>query len=704
MTATGPIVTRRSVCPHDCPDTCAFLVHIQDGRIIDVTGHPDHPTTRGAICGKAHRYAERVYSSERVLYPLRRCGPKGSGRWERITWDDAIAEIAERFHEILATSGGEAILPYSFAGTEGTVNKEGLDRRFFNRIGACRLDRAICTAAGSAGYTYTMPWGRVGTDPEDTVHAKYLISWGANLASANLHQMTLFQEARKRGAKHVVIDVHRNRTAKFADWFILIRPGTDTALALGLMHVIIGDGLYDKDFVAARTTGFEALAGRAAEYPPERVERITGVPAGDVIRLAREYAATRPSFIRIGNGPQHHSNGGMMVRTVACLPALVGAWRDIGGGAIKSNGSYVGLNLGALYRDDLTPTPRPRTINMNQLGAALNDLEPPIQALFVYNSNPLTVAPDSEAVRRGLLRDDLFTVVHEQLMTDTARYADIVLPATTHFEHTDLYPSYWHLYLQIADPVIERQGEARPNIEVFQALAKALGLDDPCFDDTPDDIILQALDNPANPLLAGITLESLRKHGWQKLQLADRTPFDGKPGGRYSDRPIAFYSEVLAAQGQDPLPAYEPPAEIGDGATGPDSPLYPLAFITPPSHFFLNSTYVDMPGNQRAEGRPTLQVHPADAAARGIGEGDLVRVFNDRGDCLLYATLTTDTLPGQLVSQGLWWEKWTPGGKGVNATTPQRLADFGGGATFFSNAVEIERATAGATPPATESA
>ncbi|HEX2173735.1 MAG TPA: molybdopterin oxidoreductase family protein [Dehalococcoidia bacterium] len=689
MTTTGPITVRRSVCPHDCPDTCAMLVHIRDGRIVNVTGNPDHPTTRGAICGKAHRYAERVYSAERLPYPLRRSGPKGSDRWERIGWDEAVATVAAEFRRIVRDHGAEAILPYSFAGTEGTVNKESLDRRFFNRLGACRLERAICSAAGSAGYGYTMTGGRRGTDPEETVHARYLISWGANLASANLHQMTMFQEARRRGAKHVVIDVHRNRTAKLADWFIPIRPGTDTALALGLMHVIIGEGLYDKEYVAAETVGFEHLAARAAKFPPERVERITGVPAADVTTLAREYARTRPSFIRIGNGPQHHSNGGMIVRTVACLPGLVGAWRDVGGGAIKSNGDYFQLNLAALARDDLAPTPRPRTINMNQLGHALTDLEPPIYGLFVYNSNPLVVAPDQAAIRRGLLREDLFTVVHEQLMTDTARYADIVLPATTHFEHLDLYPSYWHLYLQIAEPVIDRVGESKPNIEVFQLLAKALGFEDPCFDDTPEDIIRQALDNPANPLLQGITLESLREQGWQKLQLTDRTPF--APGHGKLGK-VAFYSERLAQLGHDPVPTYEPPAEIGDGATGPEDARYPLGFITPPSHFFLNSTYADMPGNQRAEGRPTLQIHPRDAAARGIAEGDLVRVFNDRGACHLYAAITDATLPGQVVSQGLWWGKWTPDGNGVNVTTPQRLADFAGGATFFSNAVQVERA------------
>ena len=695
MREEGPVITRRSVCPHDCPDTCALQVQIRDGRIISVTGNPDHPTTSGSICGKARRYAERVYSRERVLFPLRRIGPKGAGQWQRISWDEAIGLVAEEFQRILRDHGGQAILPYSFAGTEGTVNKESMDLRFFNRLAACRLERTICSAAGSAGFAYTMG-SRRGTDPEETVHARYLISWSANLASTNLHQMALFQEARRRGAKHVVIDVHRNRTTPFADWFIRIRPGTDAALALGLMHVIIGENLHDREFIGRQTIGFEALAARAAEFPPERVERITGVPAEDVTRLAREYATTRPAFIRIGNGAQHHSNGGMMVRTVACLPALIGAWKDIGGGAIKTNSGYSALNLTALARPDLATVPPPRTINMNQLGQALTRLEPPIYGLFVYNSNPMVVAPDQEAIRHGLLREDLFTVVHEQLMTDTARYADLVLPATTHFEHLDLYPSYWHLYLQIAEPVIERLGEAKPNIEVFQLLAKAMGFDDPSFDDGPEEIIRQALDNPANPLLTGITLESLRERGWQKLRLADRVPFVRAklptPSGK-----IELYSELLARLGHDPLPSYTPPAEIGDGVTGPEG-HYPLAFITPPSHFFLNSTYADMPSNQRSEVRPTLQIQPRDAADRGIAEGDLVRVFNDRGECRLYANITEDTQPGQVVSQGLWWGMSTPDGKGVNATTSQRLADFAGGATFFSNAVEVERAVSDERP------
>ena len=665
-----------------------MLAHVRDGRIVRVSGDPDHPVTRGAICGKAARYVERMYSPDRVLYPQRRIGPKGNAEFARISWDEAAKLIAERLRAVIEEHGSEAVLPYSFAGTMGVVNYSSMDRRFFHRLGASLLARTVCSAAGNAGYELTMGAKR-GTDPESTAQSRYIVAWGANTVSANMHQMTFIREAQRNGATFVHIDVHRNRTSAFADRFVQVRPGTDAALALGMMHVIVREGLHDEAYVRSHTVGFDDLARRLEEYPPTRVERITGVRVEEIEQLAREYAATRPAFIKIGNGLQHHDNGGMAVRTIACLPALVGAWRDVGGGAVKSNAGYAAMNEQTLNRPDLLGERRVRTINMNQLGHALTELvDPPVKALVVYNSNPAVIAPDQTRVLAGLEREDLFTVVHEQLMTDTARYADVLLPATTHFEHTDLYSSYWHLYLNMARPVVERLGEAKPNIEVFALLAKAMGFDDPCFDDTADDVIRQAIDNPANPFLRDMSVERLQAGGPVRLAVEHPHPAyaDGvfpTPSGK-----IELLSERMAGLGQDPLPAHTPLVEGGDGEHRPDGP-YPLVFITPPNHFFLNSTYANMPSNIRSEGEPRVEIHPDDARERGIRDGDLVRVHNDRGEVQLAARLSDNVRPGVVVSLGLWWNTHSRDGRGVNATTPQRIADLGGGATFFSNLVEV---------------
>ncbi|MBI3030934.1 MAG: molybdopterin-dependent oxidoreductase, partial [Candidatus Rokubacteria bacterium] len=501
--------TVSSVCPHDCPSACSLVVSLEGGRITDVAGNPDHPFTRGVICGKVHDYAERVYSPLRVLTPLRRVGTKGEGRFERISWDEAIAEIAGRFGEIKARWGGEGILPFSYAGTLGMVQYYA-GHPLFHALGASQLDRTICISTAYAGWRATV--GMVGgNDSEQMVGADLVVLWGINAAYTHINLMTFVKRARERGAWVVAIDPYRTRTAKQADEHLMVRPGTDAALALGLMHVLISEGLVDREYLERATLGFDRLAVHVKAYPPERVAEITGISAERIVTLARCYGSTRASFIKVGIGLSRHDNGGMACRTLACLPALTGAYAHPAGGALLSSGGTFPMNYAALERRDLMPEPSPRVINMIHLGRALtdSDLRPPIKALYVYNSNPASVCPNQELVLQGLAREDLFTVVHEQMLTDTADYADIVLPATTSMEHLDLYRSYGHLYLQLAEPVIPPEGEARPNWEAMRLLARARGLKDPHFGKSPEMLIREVLASDA-PALQGITYERLK--------------------------------------------------------------------------------------------------------------------------------------------------------------------------------------------------
>ncbi|MFC4811282.1 molybdopterin-containing oxidoreductase family protein [Paenibacillus sp. GCM10023250] len=669
-----------SVCSLDCPDQCGLLVHKQDGVIIKIEGDPAHPVTQGAICNKVRNMTARLYDEKRLRYPLKRTGPKGSGQFERIGWDEAIAAITSRWKAIIAEEGPEAILPYSFYGNMGRVNTEGMGRRFFNRMNASRLIYSICEAAGTVGYAYTMG-GSYGTDPEDTVHAKLIIMWGVNAVSTNMHQVTLAEKARKNGATVVVIDVHRNRTAKWGDWFIPVRPGTDAALALGIMHVLFAEGLVDEAFMEAYTAGHEELREHVKTYAPDYVSSITGVPAADIVKLARMYGTVDgAAFIRIGNGPQHHDNGGMTTRAIACLPALTGQWLKKGGGAIKGNGGHLALNQRALGRPDLKPkTPaRPRDINMNLLGEALADDAKPIRSLYVYNANPAVVAPNAGKVREGLAREDLFTVVHELFLTETAAYADIVLPATSAFENTDVYSSYWHHYVQIQEPVVAPHGESKSNTEVFRLLARAMGYEDEALRDGDYDMIAQALDNPANPNLRDITLDTLREKQFAKADI--KPVLEGKlrtPSGR-----IELYSAAMERQGFPPMPTYMPLVEEG---------THPFLFIPTANHNFLNSTFAHNDKHMAMEKTPKLYMNAADAEALGIRDGDAVKVWNGRGECELTAAVGEDVLPGVVVSQGLWAD-----GKDrkavVNALTPDRVADMGQGATFFSGRVSVAKA------------
>lgn len=671
-----------SVCSLDCPDQCGLLVHKQDGAIVKVEGDPAHPVTRGAICNKVRNMAARLYDERRLTTPLRRVGSKGAGQFEPISWTEAIEEITGRWKRLIAEQGSECILPYSFYGNMGRIGTEGMGTRFFHRLNASQLDQTICEAAGTEGYRYTMG-GSFGADPEQTVHAKLFIFWGINAVSTNMHQVTIAEQARKAGAKIVAIDVHRNRTGKWADWFIPIRPGTDTALALGLMHVLFAEGLTDEAFLREYTVGHEELRRHAAAYDPATVSGITGVPAADIVELARLYGGTSPSFIRIGNGIQHHDNGGMNVRSIACLPALTGQWLLQGGGAIKGNGGYVKHNTQALERPELRGGRQARRINMNRIGSALLEQSPPISSLYVYNSNPAVVAPESNKVRAGLAREDLFTVVHDLFLTETAKYADIVLPATSAFENTDLYHSYWHHYVQIQRPVVAPHGESKSNNDVFRLLAAGMGYEDEAFKDDDDALIRQAVDFPGNKAYDPVTYEALVEKQFVRADV--RPLFPGRlptPSGK-----IELYSQTMERRGLPPLPTYTPLKEEEEGG-------YPFAFIPAPNHNFLNSTFSNNDKHIKMERVPKLHMHSADAQALGIADGDEVRVWNDRGEAWLLAAVGEDVLPGVVVSQGLWADKAGGRGATVNALTPDRLSDMGGGAVFFSGRIAVEKATA----------
>jgi anaerobic selenocysteine-containing dehydrogenase len=685
--------TVRAACPHDCPDTCAMLVHVQDGRAVRVQGDPAHPVTQGFLCTKVNRYVERTYHADRLTVPLRRVGPKGEGRFEPATWDQALDDIAGRLNQIRSgPHGPQAILPYSYAGTMGLVQGSSMDRRFFHRIGASLLARTICSVAGTEAWKVTYG-DRMGPTPEEAEHARLILIWGSNTLTSNPHLWPAVRRAKERGARVVAIDPIRTRTAAQCDQWLAIRPGTDAALALAMMHVAFRDGLADLDYLAAHSVGWEALRERVLnEWSPAQAASIVGLDAGDIEELATAYATTRPTFIRLNYGLQRHAGGGMAVRAISLLPAVTGAWRDAGGGATLSTGGAFKLNNAALERPDWV-APGTRTINMIQLGDALTRPDagvggPPVQALVVYNSNPGAVAPDLGRVREGLRREDLFTVVLEHFRTDTADYADWVLPATTQLEHWDLHTSYGHLYLTLNRPAIAPLGESLPNAEIFRRLAARMGLDDPELRDDDLELIRQALDSP-HPSLAGITLERLLEEGWARLAVpADWRPY-ADPRPNTPTGKIQILAPELARLGLDPLPTFIPPAE--SAAAAPRlAARFPLTLLSPPEHPFMNSTFVNVPPLERAAGAATLLLHPNEAAVRGIREGDRLRTFNDRGDFFARAVVTDGVRPGVAVSYGVRWANRSEGGRTVNDTTSQGVADMGGGALFYDNAVEVE--------------
>ncbi|MYM82629.1 molybdopterin-dependent oxidoreductase [Duganella sp. FT50W] len=686
----------RAACPLDCPDTCALLVTVEDGVATAVKGDPDHPTTAGVLCTKVARYTERTYHEDRLLYPLKRVGRKGEGKFERISWEEALDTIAGKLTAIAARAP-EAILPYSYCGTMGLIQGESMSSRFFNKLGASLLDRTICATAGFTGYKYTVG-ASVGTDMEQFQNAKLLIIWGGNPIASNLHFWTRAQEAKRNGAKLIAIDPYRSLTAEKCHQHIAPLPGTDSALALGLMHVLINEDLLDHDYIANYTLGFAQLRQRAQEWTPERTAATCGITAQEVIDLARLYGgmakAGEPVAIRANYGVQRVRGGGMAVRNIACLPALVGAWRHAAGGMqLSSSGSFP-TNKPWLQRTDLLKK-IPRTINMTTIGddllrPASPDFGPAVQALIVYNSNPLAIAPESDKVMRGFLREDLFTVVLEQFQTDTADYADIVLPATTQLEHIDAHTSYGHLYMMANNPAIAPMGEAKPNTEIFRLLAAKMGFDDDCFKESDDQLAAQAF-NTRDVRAVGLDWDALKRKGWQKLNMP-AAPF--AQGGFFTPSgKCEFYSAQMEKDGLDPLPAYVPPYE--SVASNPAlAARYPLAMISPPARNFLNSTFVNVKSLRAAEGEPHLDIHPDDSAARGIAAGDMVRIFNDRGAFVAKARVTDKARAGLVVGLSVWWKKLATDGKNANEVTSQQLTDMGRAPTFYDTLVQVEKVSA----------
>lgn len=674
---------RLSTCALDCPDACSVLVTVEDGRATRLRGDPRHPVTQGFLCGKVTKYLEREYHPGRLLYPMRRAGAKGEGRFTRVSWDEALDEIAERLQQVATEFGSEAILPYSYAGTMGYLQGSGMDRRFFHRLGVSRLDRTICASAGSAALNEVYG-ARYGMDPEEFAHAKLVLIWGANIHATNVHLWPFLVEARRRGARLVAIDPVRTRTAELSDRWLAPYPGSDLALALGLLHVIFRDGLADLEYLNSYATGVEDLQARAAEFEPQRVENLTGLPAADVEWLARTYATTAGSAIRVNYGVQRSERGGRAMHAISLLPVVTGQWKHRGGGLLLSTSGAFAVNRVALEMPELQQVSlgrEARLVNMSALAHALNDLQdPPVKAMVVYNSNPAAIAPAQHRVLAGLRRDDLFTVVLEQFQTDTADYADFLLPATTFLEHTDLYFAYGHYYLQLARPVVAPPGECRSNSEVFRALAKRIGFTEPCFDETDDEMI-RGLLRTNSPFLEGITLERLEREHSVRLNVA---PY-GEPFRPFAQGGFCTSSGKCDVSGTKL--AYTPPDESRLGANA--QPAYPLELVSSKSHDSMNSTF----GHRDEVDAQTavLRMHPLDAALRGLLDGDPVAVYNARGQVRLRCQVSDGVRPGVVHAPSVRWNKRNPDGHGINVLTQEKLTDIGGGPTFYNCLVEVRK-------------
>lgn len=667
-----------------------MLVDVEDGRAVRVRGDEAHPFTQGFLCAKVNRYLERTYHPERLRTPLRRTGAKGSGQFAPITWDEALDEIAKRLGDVARSSHGpQAILPYSYAGTMGMLQGSSMDRRFFHRLGASKLARTICATAGTVGMQMTVG-ANIGADGEGLPHSDLVLLWGTNTLTSNPHLWPFVQRARDAGAPILAIDPIRTRTAERCDEWIGIRPGTDAALALGMMHVLFAEHLEDRDYMERYTLGGDQLRDRARDFDPDRVAGITGLSAERIVSLARQYGHAKSAFIRVNYGLQRHRGGGMAVRTIACLPGITGHWRRAGGGVQLSTSANFRFNVPALERPDLSPPVR--TVNMIRLGDALLNEDagvggPPVRALVVYNSNPAAVAPDRSAVLRGLAREDLFTVVLEHFQTDTADWADIVLPATTQLEHWDVHLAYGHHYASLNRPSIAPLGEAKPNTEIFRLIARRMGLADACFRDDDVTLVRQALDT-SHERMQGVTFDALLEQGWMRLNVP--RPYLPYAEGNFTtpSGKCEFYSERLKRMGLDPLPTFTAPYEFPEDV--PElSARYPLTLISSPAHHFLNTTFVNVGPLQRAVREPECIVNTNDAQRRGIVDGSRVVIHNDRGEFVAVARVGESIREGSVWAPSIWWGKLTVDGHNANDTTSQLETDMGEGPVFYDNLVEV---------------
>ncbi len=679
MTESAASVVR-GACPHDCPDTCALLTTVENGRAIKVQGNPAHALTDGVLCTKVSRYTERTYHPERVLTPLRRVGPKGAGRFEPVGWDEALNDIATRLQAIAAREP-QAILPYSYAGTMGLVQGESMSARFFHKLGASLLDRTICASAGAEGLTYTLG-SKVGMKVQHFAESKLIVIWGSNSIGSNLHFWRIAQEAKLQGARLVCIDPRRSETADKCHEHIALQPGTDSALALALMHELVVHDWLDHDYIERHTLGWAGLRERALQWPPERAAEVCGVPVEQIRQLARDWGTTQPAAIRLNYGMQRVRGGGNAVRAIACLPALTGAWRHRAGGLLMSSSGHFPVRRAALQRPDLLGERRPRTINMSTIGDDLlressPAFGPKIEALVVYNSNPVAVAPQSGQVVRGFAREDLFTVVLEHFRTDTADYADYILPATTQLEHWDIHTTYGHTDVLLNRPAIAPVGQARTNTDIFRTLAARMGFDEPCFAETDQQLCRMAMGDEQD-------FAVLLEHGFASLPVPEAPFAQGgfpTPSGK-----CEFFSQRLADQGLDGLPDHVPNYEMPGSDT-----RYPLAMISPPARNFLNSTFVNVQSLRDIESEPVLEIHPQDASARGIADGAVVEVFNDRGRYRCKAKVCERARPGVVNGLGIWWRKLGLNGTNVNELTSQKLTDLGRAPVFYDCLVQVVR-------------
>lgn len=698
--------THHGACPHDCPDTCSMVFEVEDGKLARVKGNAEHPLTRGGLCVKLKDYEKRHYHPDRILYPMRRTGPKGSKQFERISWDEALDEITTRWRAIIDEYGPQAIVPYSYLGHQGLIHGLNGGDSFFNRLGATVMERTFCGEGAATAWLLTMgPSG--GMDPESFIHSKYIIIWACNSVSTNLHHWHVVKDAQKRGAKVVVIDAYASRTAKEADWHIAPKPGSDGALAMAMIHTLIEEELIDRDYVAAHTHGFEELAARAKLRTPEWAEELTGIPAADIRRLAREYASTPPAAIRMGVALERHYGGGQTVRAVCCLPSLIGAWREVGGGILGMTVWEHPYKFDVICRPDWIPAGT-RVVNNLQIGRVLTNetpQDPPIKSMMCWNSNPVTQAPECDKIVAGLLREDLFLVSAEHFISDTAAYADIVLPAAMGAEMEDIILSWGHNYLTYNEKCVEAPGEALSNYEIFRRLAARMGFDDEQFQWSDSECLEHYIDWDS-PACEGIDLAYMREHGFAHLNIGaadERAPHrDGNfptptgkcefkstlaANGNFVAGPFRqMYEDLQGGEALDELPDYVPSRETP--ATNPAlAAKYPLNIISPKSHGFLNSCYANMDHKLKGQGEQFVLINAADAEARGISDGATVRVFNDRGAFSGDARITDDVNPGVVVATLGYWRQLTSGT--VNIISSAEFVNMGHAPTFSDNLVEV---------------